>query len=108
MKKLLLAVAIFCSLGAMAQDSKMDDAKMDHKMKDCVMMKDGKMMTMMDGKTMVMDKDMTLKNGTVVMTNGMVKTKKGKTMQLKDGESLDMNGKKMKMKKDMQDMPMKN
>ena len=39
MKKLLLAVAMFCSLGAMAQDPKMDDGKMDHKMKDCVMRK---------------------------------------------------------------------
>jgi hypothetical protein len=108
MKKLLLAAAIFCSMGAMAQDSKMDDAKMDHKMKDCVMMKDGKMMTMMDGKTMVMDKDMTLSNGTMVMTNGMMKTKKGKMMQLKEGESVTMDGKMTKMKKAMEDMPAKN
>jgi hypothetical protein len=42
------------------------------------------------------------------MTNGMVKTKKGKTTQLKEGECLTMDGKKTKMKKDMNDMPVKN
>jgi hypothetical protein len=108
MKKLFFAVALFISLGTMAQDAKMDDSKMDHKMKDCVMMKDGKMMTMMDGKTMMMDKDMTLKDGTMVMTSGMYKNKKGKTMQLKEGECLTMDGKKTKMKKEMDKMPMKN
>jgi hypothetical protein len=108
MKKLFLAAALFISLGAMAQNPKMNDAKMDHKMKDGVMMKNGKMMTMMDGKTMMMDKDMTLKDGTMVMTSGMYKNKKGKTMQLKEGECLSMDGKKTKMKKEMSAMPMKN
>ena len=33
-------------------------------MKDCCMMKDGKMICVKDGKTMPMDKDMKMKNGT--------------------------------------------
>ena len=56
MKKLLiLAVAFTLSLGAFAQDTthKKMDKHMDHKMgmkKDCVMMEDGKMMVMKEGK----------------------------------------------------------
>ena len=72
-----------------------------HAMKDCCMMKDGKMMCMKDGKTMPMDKDMTMKNGTVCMTNGVCTMKDGKKMKMKNGDCMDMNGKmctdKMKM-----------
>ena len=71
---------------------------MDH----CVMMKDGKMMTQMHGKTMPMKKTMTMTNGTMVMTNGSVKMKSGKTMMMKNGECMMMNGKMMDCK-----MPMK-
>ena len=52
---------------------------MHHKIimkKDCVMMKDGKMMTMMmNGKMMAMDKDMTMNNGPVCMMDGNCKMK---------------------------------
>ena len=55
------------------------DKKMHHKIsmkKDCVMMKDGKMMTMMmNGKMMAMDKDMTMNNGPVCMMDGNCKMK---------------------------------
>ena len=106
MKKLLiLAVAFTLSLGVFAQDTtdKKMDHKMDHKMgmkKDCVMMENGKMMVMKGGNTTAMDKDMTLPNGTVVMTNGTVKTKDGNTMMMKDGDCVYMNGKMSKMKMD--------
>lgn len=63
------------------------------KMKDCCLMKDGKMMCMKEGKTMPMDKDMTMKNGTKCMTNGDYVMKNGKTMKMKEGECMDMNGK---------------
>ena len=98
MKKLLImAVAFTLSLGVFAQE------KMDKKMgmkKDCVMMEGGKMMVMKGGNTMAMDKDMTLPNGTMVMTDGTVKTKDGKTMMMKDGDCVYMNGKMSKMKMD--------
>ena len=51
-------------------------------MKDCIMMKDGKMMVMKGGKSMVMDKEMMMSNGSKVMPNGEVMTKGGKTMML--------------------------
>lgn len=62
-------------------------------MKDCCMMKDGKMMTMMDGKTMPMDHDMTMKNGTMVSSTGECTMKDGKKMMMKEGECMEMSGK---------------
>ena len=62
-------------------------------MKDCCMMKDGKMMVMKDGKTMPMDKNMTMKNGTMVMTNGECTMKDGSKMQMKNGDCMEMSGK---------------
>ena len=62
-------------------------------MKDCCMMKDGKMMVMKDGKSMPMDKDMKMKNGTTCMVNGECVMKDGKKMTMKNGDCMDMNGK---------------
>lgn len=62
-------------------------------MKDCCMMKDGKMMQMKSGKMMPMEKDMTMKNGTTCMTNGECVMKDGKKMMMKEGDCIDMNGK---------------
>lgn len=58
--------------------------KKSHTMKDCCMMK--------DGKTMPMDKDMTMKNGTTCMTNGECTMKDGSKMMMKNGDQMDMNG----------------
>lgn len=63
------------------------------KMKECCMMKEGKMMHCKDGKTMPMDKDMTMADGTKCMTNGECVMKNGEKMMMKDGECMDMNGK---------------
>jgi hypothetical protein len=108
MKKLLILSAVFImSAGATFAQDKMSPqkehmSKMDKPMKDCVMMKDGKMWVMKGGKSMEMSKTMTMGNGTMVMTDGSVKTKDGKTMMMKDGECMMMNGKmkKMTMKKE--------
>jgi hypothetical protein len=62
-------------------------------MKDCCMMKDGKMMMMKHGKMMSMEKDMTMKNGTKCMVNGECVMKDGKKMQMKEGACMDMSGK---------------
>jgi hypothetical protein len=50
-------------------------------------------------QTMAMDNDMTMHNGTMVMKDGTVKKKNGKTMMLKDGQCVYMSGR-MKMMKD--------
>lgn len=68
-----------------------------------VMMKDGKMMMMKDGQaTEQMKNDMTMPDGTKVMTNGMVKMKDGKEMHMKDGQMMMMDGKMMEGGKAME------
>ena len=62
-------------------------------MKDCCMMKDGKMMMMKKGKTMPMTKDMIMKNGTKCMTNGECTMKDGTKMMMKEGDCMEMSGK---------------
>jgi hypothetical protein len=60
--------------------------------KDCVHMKDGKMMMMKDGKEMPMEKEMTMKDGSKVMTDGTHMSKDGKKMSLSDGDMVMMDG----------------
>ena len=62
-------------------------------MKDCCMMKDGKMLVMKNGETMPMEKDMTMKNGTKCMTTGECTMKNGKKMMMKEGDCMEMSGK---------------
>ncbi len=75
------------------------------KMKDCVHMKDGKMMMMKDGKEMAMEKEMTMKDGSKIMTDGTMVMKDGKKMSLSDGDMVMMDGtmKKGGMKEGMED-----
>ncbi len=105
MKNVFFLIAAFVfSMSASAQTHKtthkMHHGTMNQSMKDCVMMKDGKMMMMKDGKMMEMDKDMTMSDGTVCMMDGTCKMKNGKTMMMKDGDKCYMNGKMGKMKMD--------
>lgn len=94
MASLLAIFLMFISFNANAQTNK-PSSKTKHStmIKDCCMMKDGKMMVMKDGVSMPMEKDMVMKNGTTCMTNGECKMKDGKTMMMKEGECMDMNGK---------------
>jgi Domain of unknown function (DUF6799) len=96
MKKLLILFAAFLiNAGVYAQDTSKHKSSMGKSthMKDCIMMKDGKLMVEKNGTTSEMAQDMTLNNGTVVMKDGTVKTKEGKTMKLKDGQCIYMDGK---------------
>jgi hypothetical protein len=87
---MFLLTVCFTASNAFAQTK----YKHPHKiLKDCCMMKDGKMMCMKAGKTMPMDKDLTMKNGTKCMTTGDCIMKDGKTMKMKEGECIDMSGK---------------
>jgi uncharacterized protein YdeI (BOF family) len=61
-------------------------------MKDGVMMKDGKMMWCMNNKMTMLDKEVTMDNGTKVMLDGNYITKNGSTMMLKEGEHMNMDG----------------
>jgi hypothetical protein len=78
-------------------------AQTESTMKDCCMMKDGKMMQVKDGKMMPMEKDTMMGNGTTCMVNGECMMKDGKKMKMKEGDCMDMSGKMGKcgmMKKD--------
>lgn len=103
MKKLTLMIAVMVfTLSVSAQDKtekmeKKTDKMMDHKMKDCVMMENGKMVVMKGGKVSDMSSDMTMSNGTVVSSDGKVTLKDGSTKTLKDGESVYLDGKMSKM-----------
>jgi hypothetical protein len=63
------------------------------KMKDCCMMKDGKMMQMKDGKMTPMNSDMTCKNGVKCAKNGECTLKSGEKVRMKEGECIDTEGK---------------
>jgi hypothetical protein len=64
---------------------------------DCLVVHDGKMMMMKDGKpTVPMRDSMTMSDGTVVMTDGTVKMKDGTERHMKDGEMIMMDGHLMK------------
>jgi hypothetical protein len=56
------------------------------------MMKNGQMMHMKDGKVELLERDMTMKNGTKCMANGECITQQGEKMIMKEGECMDMNG----------------
>ena len=72
--------------------------------KDGVMMKNGKMMMMQDGREVTrMDRETTLSDGTRVMMNGKLVTKGGKEMQLKEGQMVMMDGKMMGSDKEKTD-----
>ncbi len=85
----VFALILLCvSFNASAQTKKKSTT-----MKDCCMMKDGKMMVMKNGKTMPMKNDMVMKNGTKCMKNGECIMKDGKKMMMKDGDCMEMSGK---------------
>lgn len=100
---MILAIGLFLGLAVFAQEKPMDK-KMDHKMamKDCVMMKDGKMMMARNGDTTMMEHNMTMSNGTMVMPDGICKRKDGKTSTMKNGDVICGDGKMMMNKKMMQ------
>jgi len=70
--------------------------------KDGVMMKNGKMTMMQDGKEVTrMARETTLSDGTRVMMNGKMVTKDGKEVQMKEGQTVMMDGKMMGSDKDL-------
>ena len=68
--------------------------------KDGVMMKDGKMWRLQDGKEIGrMDRETTLTNGAKVAMNGKMMTKDGKEMQIQEGQMVMLDGKMMEATK---------
>ena len=96
----VLALVCWCSAAqAQTAPAKMDKSgkmahqghgKMHH---DHLMMHDGKMMSVKEGKATPMTETMTLPNGTQVMADGTVMMKDGKKMMLKEGQEIGTDGK---------------
>ena len=90
-------------MGAMSDMQKTDSTMLKKgKAKDYLVMKNGTMMVVKNGKSMMMEKTMMMPNGSTVMTNGEVMTKAGKKTMMKDGMMMDMNGKIVPTKMTMQ------
>jgi hypothetical protein len=65
----------------------------NEKYADGYLFRNGKVMLIQNGKMTLVEKDVTLSNGTLIMHNGNYMVKGGKKIMLKDGEHMDMNGK---------------
>jgi len=64
--------------------------------KDGVMMRDGKMWRLQDGKEIGrMDRETTMTNGTRVMMSGKMVMKDGKETQMQEGQTMMLDGKMM-------------
>lgn len=100
MKKLLiLLAAATIGLAAAAQHEGHGQKSKDQAThaKEHLMMMDGKMMHIKDGKTMELTQEMKLSNGATIAKDGTMKMKNGETQKLKDGEMIYMDGKMGKM-----------
>jgi hypothetical protein len=103
-----LLLASLISLACFSQDSiKLKDAEMQDtsmmrggKMKGCLLMKNGQVMLVRSGQKNVLNRPMTLDNGTSVAQDGIVTMTNGKTKKLLEGQWIGMNGKIGKMKWD--------
>ena len=83
----LAVVALFLSVSFLASSVVAAE-------KDGIIMKDGKMWRMHDGKEIGrMDRETTLSNGTKVAMTGKMVTKDGKESQLQEGQMVMMDGK---------------
>jgi hypothetical protein len=59
---------------------------------DSFVLKGGKWMMTMGGKTMPLDKDVTLANGDMVMRDGTMMRKDGTSMKMQEGQRVMMDG----------------
>ncbi|HXH18638.1 MAG TPA: DUF6799 domain-containing protein [Chitinophagales bacterium] len=96
MKKItfLPALLLCFAIASSAQNTESPDtpSQSKHQM-DCCMMHKGKMMyCMMMGKMEPMEKDMMMKDSTIVKTDGTVIKKNGEKMKMKEGMCCDMMG----------------
>ena len=97
MKKIFFLAVIVCSshlvLAQEKQDtvslSKKDTTNAVSKMKgDYVTVQAGRVLMVKEGKPEKLDKDKTLKDGTVVTIYGKIKKTDGNTVQMKEGDKL--------------------
>lgn len=70
----------------------------DKSQPDGVMMQNGKMMMIKNGKATILDHDMPMNNGSKIMSDGTFIKKDGTKLMMKDGQHIDMSGNMVPMK----------
>lgn len=88
MKRLAYFVLPFLFTGLLSTPAAAQPGMKAH---DSYVLQGGKMMMTMGGKTMPLDKDVTLSNGDMVMRDGTM-MKDGTTMKLQEGQRVMMDG----------------
>jgi len=74
------------------QNQNVQNNPVDKSHPDGVMMQNGKMMKVKNGQMTSIDHDMTLSNGTKIMSDGTCVKKDGTKMTMKEGQHMDMSG----------------
>jgi hypothetical protein len=102
MKKMIFGCCLLVSMGAFAQRKSQEiKATSQKEESECAFtMANGKMMMVVDGKTVIMDKEMKTKNGATVMLDGTIQSSNGKSVKMKNGDCVDMSGKMIWVKND--------
>lgn len=85
---LAFALLFFAPAAVKAQQSKVETSVV----KDGFVMMDGKMMILENGKMTPMKKNIVMENGTKIKKNGMIRTKDGKKIKMKNGNCSDKMG----------------
>lgn len=93
MKKILLTfAAILLTCGVFAQTESKNNKPASHRHPNGYMIKDGRLMQVKDGNIMLIEKDITLSNGTILMADGNYTVKGKSKAKLNDDEYIDPNG----------------
>lgn len=98
MKKILLAAMsiVLMTTASFAQQGPTGNANQQGSTvnDEHLIMKDSKMYHSLNGKEMMMENQITLHNSTVMNSDGSYQLQNGKKRQLRNGQCMDMNGKK--------------
>ena len=94
-KTLFLLISTITLVGTAISQNQQQEQNVGIK-NEHLLMKDGKILRIMDGQEMLMKSPMTLKNGVVIYPNGSYQLKNGKQRHLRNRQCMDMNGKKYK------------
>jgi hypothetical protein len=96
MKKFTLFLTL--SVFSMAVFAANEPARRTHSVRVYIMMKQGKLIEVNNGKRKLIKKDVTLVNQTTIHPNGSIDAASGQNLQLKEGEYITMEGKILKLK----------
>lgn len=97
----VLAAVVLAGGPAMAAEMRPVDAPVgnevgapmkDNRAKEGVVMDQGKMMMLKDGNKMIMEENMTMRNGTVITKEGAFMMRDGSKLNMREGDWMDLDG----------------